>query len=428
VSLLRDVAEPVRAIGSADLGSLVERIGSARVVLLGEATHGTSEFYRMRARITRELIEHHGFNLVTIEGDWPDAAQVHRWARGASPNGQPPPFQRFPTWMWRNRETNAFLSWLREWNSHAGPERQVGFHGLDLYSLYSSIDAVLLYLDRIDPAAARVARERYGCLTPWQRDAATYGRAAATGQYRLCENDVVAMLQDLLARRLDYVEKDGDRYLDAVQNARLIADAEQYYRVMYRGGHHSWNLRDRHMVETLQVLLAWHGEQAKAVVWAHNSHVGDAEATEMGAQGQTNIGALTRRWLGDAAFNVGFGTDRGTVAAASDWGAPLEIKALRPAREGSYEALCRETGIPGFLLHLREPEREEIREELADPRLERAVGVIYRPETELQSHYFHASLPLQFDAWIWFDETVAVEPLELAQHGTIGPAVFPFTA
>jgi protein-L-isoaspartate(D-aspartate) O-methyltransferase len=428
VALLRDVAEPIVAVGSSDLGSLVERIGDARLVLLGESTHGTSEFYRMRARITRELIERHGFNLVTIEGDWPDAAQVHRWTRGASPNGHPPPFERFPTWMWRNGETNDFVRWLRDWNGHVGPERQVGFHGLDLYSLYASVDAVLTYLDEVDPSAARAARERYGCLTPWQRDPTTYARAAATGRYRLCESEVVAMLQELLARRLDYEQRDGERYLDAVQNARLVADAEQYYRTMYRGGHHSWNLRDRHMVETLQVLLAWHGENAKAVAWAHNSHVGDAEATEMGLQGQTNIGSLARGWLGDAAFNVGFGTDRGTVAAASDWGGPLEIKTLRPARPDSYEAMCNATGIPGFLLHLREPEREEVRGELAGPHLERAVGVVYRPETELQSHYFQASLPAQFDAWIWFDETRAVEPLSRPSRAATGAPAFPFSA
>jgi protein-L-isoaspartate(D-aspartate) O-methyltransferase len=428
VALLRDVAEPIPEIGSADLGSLMERIGDARVVLLGEATHGTSEFYRMRGRVTRELIERHGFNLVTIEGDWPDAAQVHRWTRGASPNGQPPPFERFPTWMWRNHETNDFVGWLRDWNSHADSECQVGFHGLDLYSLYASADAVIAYLDDVDPAAARVARERYGCLTPWQSDPAAYGRAAATALYRLCEDEVVAMLQDLLARRLDYVQRDGERYLDAVQNARLVAGAEQYYRTIYRGGHHSWNTRDRHMVETLQVLLAWHGDHAKAVVWAHNSHVGDAEATEIGLQGQTNIGALTRDWLGEAAFNVGLGTDRGTVAAASDWGGPMEIKALEPARPDSYEALCNATGVPAFLLHLREPERAEVRDELRGPYLERAVGVIYRPHTELQSHYFRASLPHQFDAWMWFDETEAIAPLEARRAVPGGLLAFPFSA
>jgi protein-L-isoaspartate(D-aspartate) O-methyltransferase len=424
--LLREAAEPVADIESADLGSLVERIGNARVVLLGEATHGTSEFYRMRARITRELIEHHGFRTVAIEGDWPDVAQVHRWAGGLSPDGEPPPFMRFPTWMWRNEEVSDFVGWLRAWNSERAPEAGAGFRGLDLYSLYTSITAVLEYLDRVDPAAASVARERYGCLTPWQRDPATYGRAAVTGHYRLCEDEVVAMLKDLLARRLDYMGADGEHYLDAVQNARLVADAEKYYRVMYRGGHSAWNLRDRHMFETLRVLLAWHGADAKAVVWAHNSHVGDAMATEMGLQGQENIGAYCRGWLGDGAFLLGFGTDHGTVAAATDWGGPVEIKSVRPARSDSYEALCHASGVPGFLLHLRDPAREEVRGELADPRLERAIGVIYRPETELQSHYFQASLPNQFDAWVWFDETRAVEPMVGVPALAGVPDTFPF--
>lgn len=424
--LIREVAEPVPEIEGADLGSLMAHIGDARVVLIGEATHGTSEFYRMRARITRELIEHHGFNMVTIEGDWPDAAQIHRWARGVSPNGDRPPFTRFPTWMWRNRETAEFLAWLREWNESRAAEDRAGFHGLDLYSLHTSIDAVLSYLDEVDPDAARVARERYGCLTPWQRDPATYGRAVVAGRYRLCEDEVVAMLMDLLDRRLDYAAADGERYLDAVQNARLVADAERYYRVMYRGGHDSWNLRDRHMFETLRLLLAWHGDRSRAVVWAHNSHVGDAEATEMGREGQETIGGLCREWLAERAFLVGFGTDHGTVAAASDWGGPMEIKSLRPARSGSYEAICHEAEVPGFILQLRDPVRDEVWGELDEPRLERAVGVIYRPETELQSHYFQASLPRQFDTYIWFDETRAVAASQGVPVAPGVPDTYPF--
>jgi protein-L-isoaspartate(D-aspartate) O-methyltransferase len=311
--------------------------------------------------------------------------------------------------MWRNRETAEFLAWMRSWNADRPPEDRAGFHGLDLYSLYTSIDAVLAYLDKIDPEAARVARERYGCLTPWQRDPATYGRAVVTGQYRLCEDEVVAILRDLLARRIDYVGADGEQYLDAVQNARLVADAEQYYRIMYRGGHESWNLRDRHMFDTLRLLLAWHGDASRAVVWAHNSHVGDAYATEMGTQGQETIGALCRSWLGEQAFLIGFGTDHGTVAAATDWGGPMEIKTVRPARTGSYEAVCHESEVPAFVLQLRDPVRDEVWDELDEPRLERAIGVIYRPETELQSHYFQASLPRQFDTYVWFDETRAVD-------------------
>jgi protein-L-isoaspartate(D-aspartate) O-methyltransferase len=411
VQLLREVSEPFPDIESADLGSLLERIGEARIVLVGEATHGTSEFYRMRARITRELIERHGFSVVAIEGDWPDAAQVHRWVRGVSPVRGHRPFTRFPTWMWRNRETSDFVMWLRERNSDRDVTKQVGFHGLDLYSLHTSIDEVLRYLDGVDPDAAAVARERYGCLTPWQRDPATYGKAVMTGRYRLCEDQVVAMLTDLLERRFEYALADGDRFMDAVQNARLVADAERYYRVMYKGGHHAWNLRDRHMFETLRLLLEWSGEDSRAVVWAHNSHVGNAEGTEMGVQGQETVGTLCRAWLGEAAYLVGLGTDRGTVAAASQWGGPVEMKALRPSRAASYEGLCRATEVPAFWLHLRDPVHGDVPGELRGPRLERAVGVIYRPESELQSHYFQASLPRQFDSWIWFDQTDAVEPL-----------------
>jgi protein-L-isoaspartate(D-aspartate) O-methyltransferase len=427
VLLLREVAEPVADLESADLGSLLERIGSSRVVLIGEATHGSSEFYRMRARITRELIQKRGFDTVTIEGDWPDAARVHRWTSGGAPaDGGSPPFARFPTWMWRNRETSAFVGWLRDWNARRVRGERVGFYGLDLYSLYASIAAVLEYLDRVDPAAGAVARERYGCLTPWKLDPAGYGRAAVTSQYRTCEHEAVAMLRDLMARRLDYVAADGESYLSAMQNARLVADAERYYRIMYRGGHEAWNLRDRHMFETLRSLLAWRGENAKAVIWAHNSHVGDHRATEPGAEGQETVGGHCRRWLGQGCFAIGFGTDHGTVAAASDWDGPLEIKKLRPAVPESYESLCHATGTAGFLLHLREPEREDVRGELEAPRLERAVGVIYRPETELQSHYFLASLPHQFDEWIWFDETSAVMPLERRATEAGVPETFPF--
>jgi len=411
VQLLREVGEPLPQIDSADLGSLVERIGGASMVLIGEATHGTSEFYRMRARITRELVEHHGFRIVAIEGDWPDAARIHRWVRHEPSEDGWMPFDRFPTWMWRNRETEGFVDWMRTFNGGRDPGDRVGFYGLDLYSMYRSAQSVIDYLDKVDPDAARVARERYGCLTPWQRDAAAYGRAALTLGHRLCEQEVLRMLEDLLVRRLDYAARDGDSLLDAVQNARLVADAERYYRAMYRGGHESWNLRDRHMFDTLVTLLRWKGEGARAVVWAHNSHVGSAHATEMGAQGQLNIGSLCRDGFGAAAFHVGFGTDHGTVAAASDWDGPMEIKTLRPAWAASYEALCHAAERPAFLLNLRDPVRTELRDELTPARLERAVGVIYRPETERQSHYFEAVLPEQFDAWIWFDETRAIHPL-----------------
>lgn len=413
--LIREACISFGSIEDAELGSLLDRVGDARVVLLGEATHGTSEFYRMRARITAELVLRRGFNIVAVEGDWPDAARIDRHVRDLGfPVRKEPIFTRFPTWMWRNREVVELIAWLKSHNELIeGAHRRVGFYGLDLYSLYKSVDAVLGYLRDVDPKAAEIARERYACLSPWERDPALYGRAAISRGYAKCERPVVAVLRDLLERRLEYAVADGDRFFDAASNAHLVAAAEEYYRVMYYGGPASWNLRDQHMFDTLERLLEFRGPDAKAVVWAHNSHVGDARATEMGAaRGEHNIGQLCRQGFGDAAFSVGFGTHAGTVAAATDWGGPMQIKTVRPSHPTSYERLFHDAGVAAFLLALRHPVRDAVREELAAPRLERAIGVIYRPETELQSHYFQAALPWQFDAYVWFDETHAVDALD----------------
>ena len=359
-TLLRETAEPFSGIDEADLGALLERIGESRVVLLGEATHGTAEFYRMRARITRELIENHGFELVAVEADWPDAAQIDHWVRRLpTPPAPEPAFTRFPTWMWRNTEVQEFAHWLRAFNQGTAPEDAVGFYGLDLYSMYTSIAAVLRYLEDVDPALANVARHRYACLSPWESDPASYGRAVVTGAFRGCEEQVVAVLRDVLARRLDYERVGGERFgplrfLDASANARLVADAEQYYRVMYYGSRESWNLRDRHMFTTLEALRRHGAGDRKAVVWEHNSHVGNARATEMSARGEFNVGQLCREAYGRDAFLVGFGTDHGTVAAASEWDGPMEVKHVRPAHGESYEHLCHESEVPAFFLHLRE--------------------------------------------------------------------------
>lgn len=415
---------PFDRIESAELGALLDRIGDARVVLLGEATHGTSEFYRMRARITRELVEQRGFTIVAGEADWPDAARIDHYVRQRE---RPAPdwiaFTRFPTWMWRNEEMRALVDWLYEHNRNLPAAQRAGFYALDLYSLHTSIAAVLAYLDNVDPATAAIARRRYGCLTPWESDPATYGYAALTERYRSCESDVVRMLQELLDSRMRYLHADGERYFDVVQNARLVEQAERYYRVMYYGGPESWNLRDTHMFQTLRRVLQARGADSKAVIWAHNSHLGDASATEMGARGEINVGQLCREELGDAVYSIGFGTDHGTVAAASDWGAAMEIKQVRPADPRSYEWLCHTAGIPGFLLGLR-PDGE-LREGLMEPRLERAIGVIYRPETELASHYFTARLPRQFDEYIWFDESSAVHPLASREIAGL-PETYPY--
>ena len=348
--------EPFDAPDTAEIDPLLERIGNARIVLIGEATHGTSEFYRMRDRISRELIVKKGFRFVAIEGDWPDATRVDHYIRHMEyPPSEWTAFARFPTWMWRNNEVRAFIDWLRNHNASLKPAERTAFHGLDLYSLYDSIRAVLKYLDEVDPATARVARERYGCLTPWQSDPATYGHAALTGSYPTCESEVATVLTDLLRKHRAYAEHDGERFLDAVQNARLITNAEQYYRVMYYGSRASWNLRDSHMFETLKTLLAFYGPKAKAVIWAHNSHVGDAAATEMASRGEYNIGHLCRKEFGDKVYAIGFGTNSGTVAAASDWDGPMEIKDVLPAIAESYERCCHESGVRCFCLDLRQP-------------------------------------------------------------------------
>ena len=415
-ALPRAIAEAgsrLDSVDGEDVAALVDDVGDARVVLIGEATHGTSEFYRARAAMTRRLVERHGFNIVAVEADWPDATRIDRYVRHRDPGASvEPAFARFPTWMWRNEEVLAFVEWLRAWNAERPREQRCSFHGLDLYGLTASIAAVIDYLEKVDPEAARVARERYGCLTPWQKDPSAYGRAALLEGNRRCEKPVLDMLRDLLDRRLEYLAQDSDAYLDAEGNARLVTAAETYYRAMYYGYAESWNQRDTHMFETLERVLEARGPASRAVVWAHNSHVGDASATEMGlVREELNIGQLARRRFGDKAVLVGFGTDRGEVAAATDWGGPMEIKAVRPAHAESYEALFRDCAVPCLYLDLGAQRDRDVGHSLLRPRLERAIGVIYRPETELVSHYFEASLPQQFDRYLWFDVTSPVHPL-----------------
>lgn len=411
---LRRIVQPLPDPDDPGFAEAFDRYASARVVLLGESSHGTSEFYRARAAITRRLIEKHGFTIVAVEADWPDAAAIDRLVGGRP--GTPPqrsrPFSRFPTWMWRNRDVDDFVSWLRRHNATVPAERRVRFRGLDLYSMNASIGAVLAYLDRVDPVAAREARDRYACFAPWSREIAAYGRASLSKGYAICERPVARNLVDLLQKELSYAAHDGDDFFDAVQNAHLIADAERYYRLMYFAAHESWNLRDRHMFDTLRRILDRAGAGSKAVVWAHNSHIGDARFTDMGSErGELNIGQLCRESFGEGAALIGFGTHSGTVAAASEWDAPMEIKAVRPSRPGSYEALCHEVGQPRFLLAMGRQLDPGIHCALSVPRLQRYIGVIYRPETERWSHYSHASLPDQYDAFAWFDETRAVVPL-----------------
>jgi erythromycin esterase-like protein len=434
IEAVKTAAHPL--LGAADdYDSLLEFIGDARFVLIGEASHGTHEFYRERAQITKRLIREKGFNAVAVEADWPDAYRVNRYVRGLGDDAEAikslEGFKRFPTWMWRNADVLDFVGWLRNHNdSTRQGQAKVGFYGLDLYSLHASMAAVVTYLDKVDPQAANRARQRYSCFDMYGEDVQAYGHATALHLGLSCENEVIAQLMELRRKGAEYAHKDGrleeDDTFYATENARLVRDAEHYYRTMYRGEISSWNLRDRHMAETFESLvthLGHEGSAAKVVVWAHNSHLGDARATQMGARGEWNLGQLVRQRYAHDAVLVGCTTYEGTVTAACGWDAPAERIRVGPALPGSYEALFHAADLERFLLILRGHRVAG----LGEPRLERAIGVVYRPETERISHYFHASLPVQFDAVLHFDRTRAVEPLErtaLWQKGEM-PETFP---
>jgi erythromycin esterase-like protein len=418
--------------GAGDCDALLDRIRGARIVLIGEASHGTHEFYADRAAITRRLIEEQGFTAVAVEADWPDAYRVNNFVRGRGSDKNADEalggFKRFPTWMWRNVDVLSFVEWLRARNARQPSAREhAGFYGIDLYSLFTSMEAVVTYLDKVDPDAARRARARYACFEHFAQDTQAYGYAAVAGMAESCEDKVVEQLLELRRRAGDYASRDGrvaeDEYFYAEQNARLALNAERYYRAMFRGRASSWNLRDTHMTDTLDALvrhLDAPDKPAKVVVWAHNSHLGDARATEMGVHGEINVGQLVRERHPGESVSIGFTTFEGTVTAASEWDAPGERKRVRPGLPGSIEEVLHRTGRPRFVLRFDDPRLSGFHA----PLLERAIGVIYLPQTERRSHYFHAQVADQFDLLIHVDRTEALEPLERSAEWT-APALEP---
>lgn len=422
VTAIRESARAFTSIADADLEPLLLWAGQCKVVLIGEATHGTSEFYKMRQRITRQLIDEHGFNLVAIEADWPDVDRLDTYVRQLPAKKAPAGgvFRRFPKWLWRNHDMLEFVEWLRRRNDGMPSEFKASLHGLDLYSLYSSIHEVLGFLEGKDPDLARLARSRYGCILPFIDEPHTYAQKVLLRQHRGCEPEVAAMLADLLRRRIEQDMTEGHGAFDAEQNARIIRNAERYYRAMYRGAADSWNVRDRHMFETLLELMNIRGPDSKAVIWAHNSHIGDAAATQLGEMGELNLGQLVREHFDDDCCLIGFGTDTGTVAAADDWGEPVRVMKLQHSLSGSFEQLFTQTGISRFFLDLRHGTKS-LKETLEESMMERAVGVIYRPETERQSHYFDARLSSQYDAYCWFEHTRAVQPLTDLELDELSP-------
>jgi erythromycin esterase-like protein/predicted phosphoribosyltransferase len=408
--------------------ALQEIIGDARIVLIGESSHGTQEFYEARAAITRWLIQNKGFCAVAAEADWPDAYRVNRYVRGLGDDGSANEalsgFERFPAWMWRNVVVRDFVDWLHAHNGHRRESggRQTGFYGLDLYSLHRSIQEVIAYLDDIDPEAAARARDRYACFDHTSADdGQAYGFAAAFGAGLSCERAAIDQLVEMQRNALQYARRDGlvaeDEVFYAQQNAQTVRNAEAYYRAMFGGRVTSWNLRDEHMAQTLQALLAHldhqgESEPSRIIVWAHNSHVGDARATEVGADGQLTLGQLVRERYGEDCRLIGLTTYAGSVTAASTWGGIAERKLVRPALNGSVEELFHETGRPHFLVSERIS--PAVGEPLDTVRLGRAIGVIYLPATERQSHYYHVRPGEQYDAIIHIDRTRALEPLEVA--------------
>ncbi|KAK2732890.1 hypothetical protein FQN57_002456 [Myotisia sp. PD_48] len=442
LELFKSAAKPLPGLSDESFGSCFDHLGQYKVVLIGDGTHGTSEFYQARAAITKHLIQNHGFDAVAVEADWPDAEAVDRYVRqrpGVKAHvgsHKEPSFQRFPTWMWRNKEVQDFVHWMRDHNGTLPASKRAGFYGLDLYSMGGSIDAVIKYLDRVDPAMAKTARARYGCLQPWVEDPRAYGLAAySKSGLETCEKRVVQMLTELLQKRLEYSEHhhNGDEFHSAEQNAHLVADAEAYYRAMYSREVDSWSLRDSHMFETLRRLLRVKGPSSKAVVWAHNSHIGDARFTSMGKQrGELNLGQLCRQLIGrENVALIGCGMHSGTVAAAHEWDEDVEIMNVVPSRPDSWEHVAHQTGIDRFYLELRrELSHPDLVYEIAkeSPKLERFIGVIYRPGTERISHYSQANLGEQFDGYLWFNQSHGVHPLEMAQpHTPLGvDETYPF--
>src|SRR5688572_2507985 len=401
---------------AADLDPLIDLIGDSRYVLLGESSHGTSEFYRWRTEISRRLIEEKKFSFIAVEGDWPDCYSVNRYVKG---NGSETAdevlhaFARWPTWMWANREVVELTEWLRAHNDPLQADRKAGFFGLDVYSLWESMHRVIEYLERMDPEMARAARGAYACFEPYDEDAHEYARATALVPAS-CEDEAVRILSSLRSRSIQLADESSDRFFDAEQNALVARNAELYYRTMVRGGAASWNVRDHHMVETLYRLMHHHGPSAKAIVWEHNTHVGDARFTDMARPGMVNVGQLVRQAHGsDDVVIVGFGTHRGTVIAAEEWGDPIQEMQVPGARNGSYEEVIHHTGIPDFLLLFAEREAHPVVDDLREPRGHRAIGVVYHPELEQYGNYVPTILPGRYDAFIYLDQTRAVAPLHM---------------
>jgi erythromycin esterase len=421
VADIRALSRPLK--GDRDLDPLMKRIGDARYVLLGEASHGTSEYYTWRTRISQRLIREKGFSFIAVEGDWPDCYRVNRYVKGAPDAGASAyevlhAFDRWPTWMWANEEVVELAEWLRRHNDQVSDEAKVGFYGLDVYSLWDSMRAVIDYLERTEPDAVRTAWQAFRCFEPYGQDAQQYAWATRLVAAS-CEDEMVALLRELQRKAPRYREQDREALFNAEQNALVAKNAERYYRTMVRGGPASWNIRDQHMVETLERLMAHHGPGAKALVWEHNTHIGDARATDMVRTGMLNVGQIVReRWDREGVVLVGFGSHHGSVIAATQWDAPMERMPVPIAREGSWEDILHLASASNQLLILT---GSVVPHTLHESRGHRAIGVVYDPAYEAFGNYVPSVLPRRYDAFLYLDVTRAVHPLHLAPREEAEP-------
>jgi erythromycin esterase-like protein len=394
----------------------MERIGDARYVLLGEASHGTSEYYVWRMWLSQRLIREKGFKFIAVEGDWPDCYQVNRYIKGYPDSGKSArdvlqAFDRWPTWMWANWEIVALAEWLRKYNLAVPEEKRIGFYGLDVYSLWESMDAVMQYLQRMDGSAVEAARKAYRCFEPFGEDVQEYARATASFVPETCEQEAAAMLAALRRELPDWSRDGGEAHFVAEQNALIVKNAETYYRTMVRGGPESWNVRDRHMVETLDRLMEFHDSDAKAIVWEHNTHIGDARATDMALSGMVNVGQLVRQaHRADDVAVVGFGSHRGQVIAGRQWGAPMERMRVPEAQPGSWEAVLHGASQNDKLMLMDDCAGSPVsRFQLGH----RAIGVVYEPAFESWGNYVPSVLPERYDAFLYIDESRALHPLHI---------------
>lgn len=423
IDLIRDKCVPLYTMD--DLDPLIEKIGNKRIVMLGEASHGTHEYYVYRSYISKRLIEEKGFDFICVEGDWPDSFEVNRYIKSQNKEAKNAievlqRFNRWPTWMWANWEVAALAEWMKEYNS--SHQHKTGFFGLDVYSLWESLNSIMEYLSKVDPEALVKAQEAFRCFEPYKEDEGTSYALATRFVPKVCEDEVVALLKEV-QRKLPTYDSGAENVFSAEQNSLIAVNAEKYYRAMVKGDAESWNVRDTHMMETLERLLEFHGENSKAIVWAHNTHIGDSSATDMADDGMFNIGELVHQKYGDEAILIGFGSFKGSVIAGSSWGAPMQKVEVPGGRDGSWEYLLHQSGRENKLLFMEDLDVPMFAENRIG---NRAIGVVYRPQFERYGNYVPSVLPKRYDAFIYIDETEALHPLHITPDGHQMPETYPF--